>query len=378
MEIDADWKRRLRRNLITWYERHARDLPWRRTRDPYRIWISEIMLQQTTVAAVVPYFERFVERFPSVESLAAAEESDVLRLWEGLGYYSRGRNIHKAARTIASAFGGEFPQAPETLQQLPGIGRYTAGAITSFAFDRRAAIVEANTMRLHSRLLGYRGDPRSTAGQQVLWKFAADVLPKKHPGQFNQALMELGATVCTPAGPDCPNCPARSCCRAFADGTQHEIPPPKARPRTTHVVEATVAIRRGKQFLLRRRAPGERWAGLWDFPRFALENGLGPALAAEFAGPSGLRQSAGLGNSLRELEGQLEAATGIRAEIRSKPAEIRYGVTRFRIHLLCFVAVYRGGRIGAAAEQRWCSPLEFQNLPFSMTGRKFANLLAAM
>ena len=370
-------RRRLRRNLISWYERHARDLPWRRTRDPYQIWISEIMLQQTTVAAVIPYFERFMARFPKVEALAQAEESDVLRLWEGLGYYSRARNIHKAAHLIAGEFGGEFPQSVEELQQLPGIGRYTAGAIASFAFDRRAPIVEANTLRLYSRLLGYRGDPRFTAGQQTLWQFAEDVLPQKSPGVFNQALMEVGATVCTPVSPDCRNCPVRTCCRAFAEGIQHQVPAPKARPQTTHVVEATVAIRRGKRFLLRQRGPEERWAGLWDFPRFPLENGVGEAVVAEFSGSSGLRQPGLFGNARRDLEGQLEAATGIRAEIRSKAAEIRHGVTRFRIHLLCFLADHCGGRADSTRGQRWFSPAKFPDLPLSMTGRKFANLLSA-
>jgi A/G-specific adenine glycosylase len=162
--------------LLDWYRNHGRDLPWRMERDPYRVWLREIMLQQTTVAAVIPYLERFLVRFPTVESLAATEEADVLRLWEGLGYYSRARNLHRAAQRIVSDHGGEFPHEVAALQTLPGIGRYTAGAIASFAFGQPAAIVEANTLRLYSRLLGYDGDPRSSAGQQTLWAFAESLI----------------------------------------------------------------------------------------------------------------------------------------------------------------------------------------------------------
>ena len=160
-QLDAAWFTKFRRNLKRWYSNNARDLPWRRTHDAYCIWISENMLQQTTVAAVIPYYQRFLKRFPTVQSLAAANEQDVLKLWEGLGYYSRARNIHKAAKIVATERGGEFPQTADELQDLPGIGRYTAGAIASFAFDSRAPIVEANTLRLYCRLLAFDGDPRS-------------------------------------------------------------------------------------------------------------------------------------------------------------------------------------------------------------------------
>ncbi len=226
---DPPWLRRFRRNLLRWYDRAGRDLPWRATRDPYAVWISEVMLQQTTVAAVKPYFERFLERFPDVAALAAADESDVLRLWEGLGYYSRGRNLHRAARVVVEQHDGRFPEDVTTLQSLPGIGRYTAGAIASFAFDVPAPIVEANTVRLYARLTGLDGDPRSTAGQRALWEFAEAIVPAKRAGAFNHALMDLGATVCTINEPRCHDCPVRSCCRAFADGRQAEIPPPKRR-----------------------------------------------------------------------------------------------------------------------------------------------------
>lgn len=356
IHLDANWRRRFRRNLSAWYDRHARDLPWRRTGDPYRIWISEIMLQQTTVAAVVPYFERFLARFPDVGQLAAAPENDVLRLWEGLGYYSRARNLHRAAQRIVSDYGGVFPEDVEALHALPGIGRYSAGAIASFAFDRRAPIVEANTLRLYSRLLGYRGDPRSGDGQRWLWAFAEAVLPRRHPGRFNQALMELGATLCAPQRPDCANCPVRSCCRAFAEGAQHEIPRPKARPAVTDVTEAAVAVHRDGRFLLRRRGASERWAGLWDFPRFAVEEPAAGAVERV------------VGERLIEM-------TGVAADLGRQLTELRHGVTRFRIRLLCFLAEYRSGGSEPHADQVWLAPAEFADYPLSVTGRKLARLL---
>lgn len=345
---------RLRRNLKAWYARHARDLPWRRTQDPYRIWISEIMLQQTTVAAVVPYFERFLQRFPTVHALAAAPESDVLRLWEGLGYYSRARNIHKTAQRIVAERGGEFPSEVEELHALPGIGRYTAGAIASFAFDRRAPIVEANTLRLYTRLIGYRGDPRSGEGQRLLWEFAERVLPRKSPGLFNQALMELGATLCMPSEPSCSICPLKSCCVAFAEGAQAEIPQPQNRAAITEVTEATVAVWKGDAYLLRQRQHGERWAGLWDFPRF------------EITAPDGLHP--------RRLAKELSTLTGIDANIGPQLTQLRHGVTRFRITLHCFLAEHRHGT-PLGDHIRWVRPDDFAAYPFSKTGRKFANLL---
>jgi A/G-specific adenine glycosylase len=344
------------RNLAAWYARNARPLPWRKTADPYRIWISEIMLQQTTVTAVVPYFERFLERFPTLARLAAAREEEVLRLWEGLGYYSRARNIHKAARLIVQEQNGRFPAEVATLLELPGIGRYTAGAIASFAFDHRAPILEANTLRLYCRLLGFRGDPRSAAGQKLLWDFAERLLPRKSPGLFNQALMELGATVCTPENPDCAHCPVRTSCAACANGWQNEIPARAARPAPTDVTEIAVAVHRGGRYLMRRRPPGERWAGLWDFVRFAWDDGR--------------RQSpAGIAGAVHRHAG-VEVATAERI------AEIRHSVTRFRITLCCYAAEWSAGEIDRSGREfRWVPARKFAALPLSVTGRKLARIV---
>src|SRR5437764_13384078 len=187
----------IRRRLLAWFDRHRRDLPWRRDRDPYRVWVSEVMLQQTTVAAVVPYFERFLAAFPTVAALAAADEQQVLKLWEGLGYYRRARHLHAAARLLADR--AALPDDPEVWADLPGVGRYILGAVLSQAFDRKLPIVEANSLRVLARLFGYRGDPREGVGKKWVWAAAEAVLPAKRAGDFNQALMELGALICTPA-----------------------------------------------------------------------------------------------------------------------------------------------------------------------------------
>src|SRR5262245_37625348 len=268
--LDPLGRHRFAQRLRAWFRRHARDLPWRRTRDPYAVWVSEIMLQQTQVATVVPYFERFLWRFPTVQALAQADEQDVLRLWEGLGYYRRARQLHRAARQVGSEYGGEFPRDRQAACRLSGIGRYTAGAILSLALDAREPILEANTLRLWSRLLAYRGDPRGTAGQRVLWAAAEQALPRRGVGAFNQALMELGAKVCRARQPACGSCPVAAFCEARRRGLQHAVPRAAARPRIESVREAMIAVWHGRRVLIVRRADAARWGGLWDFPRFTV------------------------------------------------------------------------------------------------------------
>lgn len=354
----------LRRALLRWYARHARDLPWRRTRDPFAVWISEIMLQQTTVAAVIPRYQEFLARFPSLRDLAAASEHDVLKAWEGLGYYSRARHLHRAAQQIVAQHAGRIPHDVAALHSLPGIGRYTAGAIASFAFDRREPIVEANTLRLYARLLGFRGDPRSAAGQSLLWEFAARLLPAQSCGRFNQALIELGATVCLPAAPRCPRCPLRRNCIACLTGAQGEIPSAGRRPKAMSVVEVAVAIRRRGCYLLRRRGHGERWAGLWDFPRFEapLASRLPPHPPRELPPP--LR---------RACEVRLAELTGLGVSIDAPLMQIDHTVTRYRIRLLCLTARHRDGTIrGDERGWTWIPPSGLARLALPTSSRRFA------
>src|SRR5262247_3274442 len=192
------WKtEKFQKNLLRWYCKNKRDLPWRRTKDPYAIWVSEIMLQQTTVATVIDYYHRFLKRFPDIHSLATAREEDVLALWSGLGYYSRARNLHQAALKIVQDHRGRFPQDPDAIRSLPGIGPYTLGAVASIAFDLPLPLVDGNVIRVYSRLLALKGSPKDTKFQKKIWKLAELLLSRRSPGDFNQALMELGATVCT-------------------------------------------------------------------------------------------------------------------------------------------------------------------------------------
>ena len=343
-----------RRALRAWYRDHGRQLPWRAAEDPYRVWISEIMLQQTTVTAVVPYFERFLQRFPDLRTLATADESEVLRLWEGLGYYSRARNIHKTARVLVAQHEAQFPPDLAALQMLPGIGRYTAGAIASFAFGLRAPILEANTLRLYARLIGYRDDPRTTAGQRRLWEFAEQVLPAKEPGPFNQALMDLGATVCTPERPACETCPVRTCCVAYALGLQNEIPQRARRPEITLVTEYAVAVSSGQEFLLRKRQHGERWAGLWDFVRFSPPEGLDDPSNESW------------------MSTEATDRTGLALKSLTPLLTFKHSVTRYQIMLRCFHATVAKAKRVSTDTEVWVTPDQFGDLPLSNPARKIA------
>ena len=211
LDVDSDpgWIDAVRSDLVGWYRLGHRDLPWRRDADPYRILVSETMLVQTTVAAVVPFFERFLQQFPTVQDLARADETDVIKAWEGLGYYRRARLLHSAAKAIVDQHGGKVPDDPEAILALPGVGRYIAGAILSFAFNRPAPIVEANTQRVIARLLAWRDDLKTSASRNRLWAAAERLVPDQDPATFNQAFMELGATVCTPPRPDVPDLSGR-------------------------------------------------------------------------------------------------------------------------------------------------------------------------
>ncbi|MBI2824614.1 MAG: A/G-specific adenine glycosylase [Planctomycetia bacterium] len=356
---DARWRAALRRRLLAWYRRAARNLPWRRTRDPYLIWVSEIMLQQTVVAAAVPYFERFAARFPTIRALADADEEEVLRLWEGLGYYRRARQLHKAARVVRDEHGGQFPRDIAAVRRLPGVGRYTAGAVLSIAFDAPHPILEANTMRLLARLTAYRGDPRSAAGQQFLWSVAELLLPRHGAGTFNQALMELGSQLCTPRNPQCEACPVATLCAARRLGLADVISAAPRRPAIAEVREAAVIVWRGGRVLLARREAGERWAGLWDFPRFPIAEGLNGSLAAELAR-------------------QVARETGIRIRNLRPFVTLRHSVTRFRITLECHEATYASsGRAAVTGRTlRWVPPAELAGYPLNTTGRKLSRLVS--
>jgi A/G-specific adenine glycosylase len=314
------------------------------------------MLQQTQVATVIPYFKRFLDAFPTLAALAAADEQDVLRLWEGLGYYRRARDLHRAARLVVTEFGDRVPTDAESWQRLPGIGRYTLGAILSQAFDQRLPIVEANSQRVLCRLFGQREHPQHGDVRRWLWRVAAALLPRRTVGDFNQALMELGALVCTPAAPRCGACPLARLCTARRLGLQPVIPPPAEQPRPVLVQEAAVLVRRGGQVLLARRPDRGRWAGLWEFPRAALEKGETHSEAA--------------GRLLPQL-------TGIHALLGLEFMTVRHTVTRHHITLVCFEANYRKGRFRSDFYQNgvWVKPADLREYPFSVPQRRLSEAL---
>ncbi|HOI54889.1 MAG TPA: A/G-specific adenine glycosylase [Phycisphaerae bacterium] len=256
----------IRRTLLAWYDRHSRDLPWRRTSDPYAIWVSEIMLQQTQVATAIPYYERFLKRFPTVESLARARVSSVLKQWEGLGYYGRARRLHEAARLVVRDYGGRLPSSAEELRRLPGVGRYTAGAIASIAFGAGGAALDGNVIRVLSRLMLLEDDPATAQGQAVFWDWAERLAPRRDSGLWNQAVMDLGATVCTPRQPLCLLCPLGEACRARADGRQNELPAKTPRKAVPHYDVAVGVVFNDGKVLIDRRPAGAMLGGMWEFP----------------------------------------------------------------------------------------------------------------
>jgi A/G-specific adenine glycosylase len=269
-----------RRKLLAWFHRAKRDLPWRRTHDPFRVWVSEIMLQQTRVAAVIPYYQRFLRRFPSVRALASARMETVLQYWAGLGYYSRARNLHRAAKEIVSHHGGRIPSDLDQALALPGVGRYTAAAVLSIAYDEPLAVLDGNVARVLARLGAVRGALRSPRLWRQFEKTSAALLAPRAPGDWNQAMMELGATVCTPVAPRCKDCPVATFCRARALGIENELPA-KQRKRATEQVTLAAAVlldARGRTLLMRpdpHHAVAEEQAlfsNLWQFPAIVAKS----------------------------------------------------------------------------------------------------------
>ena len=257
--------------LLQWFRKQGRDLPWRRTRNPFRIWISEIMLQQTQVDTVIPYYQRFLKVFPTVEVLAKADLSRVLKIWEGLGYYSRARHLHQAAKRIVDQFNGRIPDRLNDLLSLPGIGRYTAGAILSIAHNKEAPILDGNVKRVLSRLHAVATILGETKTEKLLWTLSESLIPRGHAGSFNEALMDLGATVCTPKRPSCSLCPLRNLCRAKAIGNPERYPTKAKKRKIPHVNGVSAVIVKDGKVLLHQRPPRGFSGGLWEFPNWRVQ-----------------------------------------------------------------------------------------------------------
>ena len=345
------------KKVVAWYRRHRRDLPWRRTRDPYRIWISEVMLQQTQVSTVIPYYLKFLSRFPTLARLADAKEEAVLAAWSGLGYYRRARNLHAAARRIRVDHGGKMPQEVDLLRRLPGIGRYTAGALASIAFDLPEPALDGNVERVLARLLVTRGNVGSS---RVRKKFEATVLAMMQdfrPSEITQALMELGALICLPMNPGCASCPLSRGCGALAAGLQHRLPEGKP-GRPIERKEAAVAIlRKGDAFLMLRRAKGDLMAGLWDFP-------------GDFLLPHE--------KALEGLERVGRERLGLPITARRRVARFNQSITYRRIRVSAYEATLAEPsrpEWKLPPDARWISPRQAARLPHgSATGRLFGLL----
>jgi A/G-specific adenine glycosylase len=295
-ELTDALRRAFRRDLILWFRAHRRVLPWRTRRTPYRVWISELMLQQTRVEQARAYFLRFMRRFPTIRRLAAARREDVLKMWEGLGYYARARRAHDTARFLVGRENGRFPRTLEGLRTLPGIGPYTAAAIGSLAFGLDAAVVDGNVARVLSRAFASRREPRSPEGARWLQGVADLLLPRGSAGEFNEALMELGATVCAPRNPECPRCPLQRVCKARAAGRQEAYPLRPKRRRVPHkLVGAGLVVDRRGRILIARRKEGSMLGGLWEFPGGTREDGesLEACIARELKEELGIEAAVG-------------------------------------------------------------------------------------
>jgi len=342
----------LHRNLLDWYRRNRRDMPWRRTKNPYLIWVSEVMLQQTTVKTVTPYFEAFVKRFPDVVSLAAAPEEEVLALWSGLGYYHRARNLLRGARHVARTSPGRFPRTLEAALAIPGVGLYTASAVLSIAHGVPLPVVDGNVRRVLSRLLALEGPVWRR--EAPYYNRAEQLLHRDSPGDWNQALMELGATICTPRKPRCPACPLRRTCEAHARGTEERFPETKARRATVDVTVAAALVERKGRVLLVRRSEGRLMGRMWEVPQTSLESGGLPDLAREMQERHGLRV----------VPGQL----AVRA---------RHAITFRRIRVEGYHARLEGGLPRDPDRYRWATPEEARALPVSSLTRKVLSGLAS-
>ena len=362
--LDDNAIRQLRRRLLKWYDAHQRQMPWRDSRDPYAIWVSEIMLQQTRVAAATDYFNRWMAKFPTVVDLARAPLDDALKLWEGLGYYSRCRNLHKAANLVVAEFGSALPTTAKELLALPGIGRYTAAAIASIAFGQREAVLDGNVIRVLCRLANDDRDPRASAVNEELWQRAERLLSPKRPGDFNQAMMELGAMVCTPKSPSCvicpKKCPLTKLCAGYATGTAASLPtkaPKKIPPH--YVIAAAVVIDSRGRVLIGRRKEGGMLAGLWEFPGGKAEPGETP-------GQTAARETA--------------EEVGLDIEIVEPIAVVEHAFSHFRITLHTFLARKTSRRRAKAidvTEVRWVAPAELAKFAFPKANHATLDWIAA-
>ena len=341
---------RLVPRLLNWYRQQGRTLPWRGNTDPYAVWVSEIMLQQTRVETVIPYFERWILLFPRVDDLAKASEQDVLNAWEGLGYYSRARNLHKAAKIVVEQYNSQLPRNLKELRKLPGIGRYTVGAIASIAFNMDEPTLDGNLRRVFARLFNMSEPADAPAGEKRLWALAAEHLPKGQAGDYNQALMDLGATICLPKNPRCLLCPIMEMCQARVKGTQEQRPVLKPRKETPHYVHAAGVIINDGSVLLAKRPTKGLLGGMWEFPNGRVD-----------------------GNPLEELEPALETGYRLKVQRRDALGKVEHAYTHFRVT----VHAFRCQPISIPKNEylNWVGLTQLEEYPMGKVDRQIARML---
>jgi A/G-specific adenine glycosylase len=343
--------------LINWYTHHARDLPWRGHPNPYAVWVSEIMLQQTRVEVVIPYFKRWMRRFPSMRALASASQQEVLSHWEGLGYYSRARNLHRGAQIVMQKHQGKLPTDMLTLQSLPGIGRYTAAAIASIAFGADVPAMDGNVRRVLSRVFDVSEPVRSSAGERRLWELAEAHLPPGRGGDYNQALMDLGALICTARSPNCALCPLADQCLARARGIQEQRPVRLRKTKPPHHTVTAAIIQRNGQVLIAQRPQNGLLGGLWEFPGGKQEPGEDLVACLR-----------------REIEEEL----GVAVRVDSPLGVYKHAYTHFRVTLHAFRCVLHDGDPQPKEHRavRWVSFAELSEYPMGKIDRQIADTLA--
>lgn len=340
------------KELLLWYRHHQRDLPWRRTKEIYRLWVSEVMLQQTQAAAVIPYYQRFLRRFPDVQTLARADEEAVLKLWEGMGYYNRCRNLHRAAQLVVSTFNGRIPDSPQQFGRLPGVGPYIQAAVLSIAVGLPLPAVDGNVLRVYTRLMGIGDDISRPATKKRIRGGLAQIIPPDCPGDFNQALMELGALTCTPRTPRCPACPLKEACRAHITNQTAKIPFKSPRPKIPEYDVSIAVILKGNRFFIQKRPSSGHLGGMWEFPGGKARQGETPE---------------------QTLRREIREELGIDIHIIQKLATINHGYTHFKIRLHVFLCRPDAQHIHPlhAQPHKWITPHQIDHYPFPAANHKF-------
>ena len=353
--------KRFQSELLNWYQVNKRDLPWRNTDDPYKIWISEIMLQQTRVDQAMPYYERFMKLFPTIYHLAEADQQTVLKAWEGLGYYSRARNMHQAAKSVAKDYNGKIPDTWQEVTSLKGIGPYTAAAILSIAYQRPYAVVDGNVIRVITRYFGVRDDVRSAKVKNGIQSFADELIDRQHPGEFNQALMETGATVCTPANPKCSECPLSADCTTYRTAEFDAIPyKSPARKRPHHHIGVGIIQNDNDEVLIALRPDDAMLGGLWEFPGGKQEE---------------------RDEDIREtIRRELREELGVEVTVNEPLMSLNHAYSHFTITLHAYFCRLVSGipKPKSSQEIRWVPIQALNDFPFPKANRKLTEQLLSM